>query len=73
MSRRPELVKPEGITIQEWIGRLESEKRDLVSQMRREIHTRGNTVQGYCDRVDRALVRARASALTSQLSRTGEI
>ena len=63
MARKPELTKPEGITNEQWLCRLESEKRDLVSQMRREIHTRGNTVQAYCDRIERAIARAKGAAL----------
>ena len=59
-SRKPELVKPEGITAKTWLFRLESEHRDLLCQLRREVHTRGNTVQSYCDRIERAIARAKA-------------
>jgi hypothetical protein len=60
MSRRPEMVKPEGISNAEWLFRLETERREIKAQLRHEVHTRGNTVQGYCDRLDRAIAKARA-------------
>lgn len=71
-KRKPELVKPEGISIQEWIFRLESEKRYLMRQLRREVHTRGNTVQNYCDRIDRALLRAKEADLIQAASAAAE-
>lgn len=54
------MTKPEGISNAEWLRRLETERRELTAQLRREVHTRGNTMQGYCDRLDRAIAKARA-------------
>ncbi len=61
MSRRkPELVKPEGITTETWLFRLESEHRDLMRQLRRSVHTRGYSGASYIERIERAIARAKA-------------
>lgn len=54
MARR-ELTKPEGMTVGQWEASLLSLKRDILAQMRRSIHTRGNNCQSYLDRIDQAL------------------
>lgn len=54
MARR-ELTKPEGMTARQWEASLLSLKRDILAQMRRSIHTRGNDCQAYLDRIDQAL------------------
>ena len=58
MARQSEMVKPEGITSEAWLSRLTIERNDVLRQLRREAHTRGNTVQSYLDRIDRAIAKA---------------
>jgi hypothetical protein len=55
MTRKNDLRKPDHMTTDQWIASLLSDKRAVLAQLRREVHTRGNTVQGYLDRIERAL------------------
>lgn len=59
MTRRPEMTKPEDVTVQVWLSRLETERHELLAQARREVHTRGNSHQAHFDRLDRAIAKAR--------------
>jgi hypothetical protein len=56
--RKDDMIKPPHMTNEQWRASLLSEKADLLRQVRREIHTRGNQHQKYFDRLDRAIVRA---------------
>ena len=58
--RKDDMIKPHHLTTEQWLASLLSDKADLLRQVRREIHTRGNQHQKYFDRLDRAIVRARA-------------
>ncbi len=57
MSTRRELIKPDDRTLEQWKQSLLAEKTDILRQMRREIHTRGNQHQSYLNRIDCALAR----------------
>lgn len=59
--RKDDLIKPPHQTNEQWLASLLSDKADLLRQIRREIHTRGNQHQKYVDRLDRAIVRARSA------------
>lgn len=62
--RKSDLVKPDHMTLDQWEVSLLSEKRDIIAQIRREVHSRGNTHQAYADRVDRALAFIKEGELT---------
>lgn len=66
--RKDDIVKPAHLTNEQWLLSLASDKADILRQIRREVHTRGNMHKRYVDRLDRAI--ARASALTSPSSRS---
>jgi hypothetical protein len=57
-ARKDDMIQPAHLTTEQWVASLQSEKRDLLAQVRREAHTRGNTCQRYLQRIDRALARA---------------
>lgn len=61
-KRKDDLIRPENMTVEQWRASLLSDRRALLTQMRREVHTRGNTVQRYMDRLDRALASIKAEA-----------
>ena len=53
--RKDDMVKPPHLTNEQWLASLLSEKADVLRQIRREIHTRGNQHQKYLDRLERAI------------------
>jgi hypothetical protein len=57
-KRKDDMVKPEHLTLDQWVASLLSDRRAVMEQTRREIHTRGNCHQRYLDRLDRALAAA---------------
>jgi hypothetical protein len=59
--RKDDMIKPNHLTNEQWLASLLSDKSDLLRQVRREIHTRGNQHQKYFDRLDRAISRASAA------------
>jgi len=59
--RAAEMVKPSDISHDEWLFRLTTERNDLMRQLRKSVHTRGNTMQSYFNRLDRAIAKAKAS------------
>jgi hypothetical protein len=59
-TRKDDMIKPPHMTNEQWLASLLSDKADLLRQIRREIHTRGNQHQKYFDRLDRAIARAGA-------------
>jgi hypothetical protein len=60
--RKTDLVQPAHLTRDQWRVSLESDRRMLLTQLRREVHTRGNTVQSYMNRIDRALASLREAS-----------
>jgi len=58
-TRKDDLVKPSHMTADQWIATLQSDRRAVLAQVRREVHTRGNMCQRYIDRIDRALAAAK--------------
>lgn len=57
-QRKDDMTKPSHMTAEQWLAALLSDKTDLLRQVRREIHTRGNQHQKYIDRLERAIVMA---------------
>jgi hypothetical protein len=58
--RKSDFTKPEDLTFQQWLIRLESDRRDLLAQMRRQVHTRGFTGGAYLNKLDRAICFAKS-------------
>lgn len=59
--RKDDFVKPDHLTFDQWLSRLEGDRVEINRQVRREAHTRGFTHGKYCERLDRAIVFARAA------------
>ena len=59
-ARKDDMIKLPHLTNEQWLASLLSEKADVLRQIKREVHTRGNQHQKYCDRLDRAIARASA-------------
>lgn len=59
--RKDDLVKPDHLTLEQWLIRLETDRADINRQIRREVHTRGFVHQKYCERLDRAICFARTA------------
>jgi hypothetical protein len=59
-SRKDDMIKPPHLTNEQWLASLLSNKVDILRQIRREVHTRGNQHQKYVTRLERAIVRATA-------------
>lgn len=64
--RKSDFVKPADWTDDRWLLRLESDKRDLMAQVRREVHTRGFAHGKYAERLDRAIHFARLATAQVQ-------
>jgi len=60
-SRKDDFVKPDHLTLEQWLFRLEIDRADINRQISREIHTRGFVHGKYCERLDRAIFFARAA------------
>jgi hypothetical protein len=58
-ARKDDLTQPPHLTTEEWVASLMSQKRDMLAQIRRTVHTTGNMHQRYMDRLDRALALAK--------------
>lgn len=59
--RKDDLVKPDDLTFNQWLSGLETDRADINRQIRREVHTRGFAHGKYCERLDRAIISARAA------------
>ncbi len=69
MSSRP-FIRPDGLPVEQWISRLQSERADLMRQVRSAVHTSRSSggLYKYIDRIDVAI--AKATALPSQRGNT---
>lgn len=59
--RKDDFVKPDHLTLEQWLFRLETDRADINRQIRREIHTRGFVHGKYCERLDRAIIFTRTA------------
>lgn len=53
--RKDDLIQPPHLTREQWLVSLLSDRREMVAQMRRRIHTTGTSYYRYIDRLDRAI------------------
>jgi hypothetical protein len=58
-TRKDDLIQPPHLTAEQWLDSLMSDKRDMLTQIRRTVHSTGNMHQRYMDRLERAIARAK--------------